>query len=509
VCEACGNERKIEKRNEIPVKRKQKKKKKSKKAKGRKANHILGLYYEEPKQPIPEEKPNFKRKKSSPPREFNKEEFVKSYFRFELLENSPNLGTNDRINWNHVISVTFKTCTPYSCPICLSPPVAARTTSCGHVFCYACLYHHFHVSDGATCPLCNETFSMDTVRIAHNQIIEKKQPGDTLKFQLLQRNGCQIAPRNDLNDKSFSRFVKVSNIKEIFDAQRVELTEALQKSVEYEPFYLSLVLQHMDTIERKLTQENEQLGSLALRSKDEKPTQSLVYQSVQGDNFFLDPLCWNMLEAQYNDPAELPDFVESRIVHLTKYILTEHNASRNRHLGHLPIGSTITAVELDMEFLVELDIYELFKPDIKERARRRKKEKKESAAMCAKIEESAKEEMDRRLLELYDRIDWDGNYQVQTVATDDLNEFPEMFQTSEKQEKSPTTQAVKTHWNVVTQKGLASTDVQELWPTLGPSAASESKSKRKTTSPELKGKKSKKKGKKKAKWRKLDLSTPI
>merc|ERR1719330_1228362 len=161
-----------------------------------------------------------------------------------------------------------------------------------------------------------------------------------------------------------------------------------------------------------------------------------------------------------------------------------------------------------MKNLVDEDVYQHFEADIKIRQRRRTKKERESAAMCAKVEESAKEEMDRRLLELYDRIDWDGNYQAQTVATDDLNEFPEIFQKQEKQEKSPTTQAVKTHWNVITQRGLAASDVEELWPTLGPNAVSgvESKTKKKTTSPEFKGKRFKKKGKKKAKWRKLDLS---
>ena len=84
-------------------KKKPKKKKRNKKSKGRKANQILGFQYAQPKNPEPEvAKPKFKRKKTSPPREFNKEEFVKASFQFQLLENAKPPGNKDRINWKHV-----------------------------------------------------------------------------------------------------------------------------------------------------------------------------------------------------------------------------------------------------------------------------------------------------------------------------------------------------------------------------------------------------------------------
>ncbi|KAF8527419.1 hypothetical protein BU17DRAFT_81568 [Hysterangium stoloniferum] len=44
-----------------------------------------------------------------------------------------------------------------TCPICLSPPTAARMTKCGHVFCFQCILHYLNISDidkWIRCPIC-------------------------------------------------------------------------------------------------------------------------------------------------------------------------------------------------------------------------------------------------------------------------------------------------------------------------------------------------------------------
>lgn len=45
-----------------------------------------------------------------------------------------------------------------SCPICLYPPVAARITRCGHIFCWPCMLHYLSLSDKSwsKCPICYE-----------------------------------------------------------------------------------------------------------------------------------------------------------------------------------------------------------------------------------------------------------------------------------------------------------------------------------------------------------------
>lgn len=45
-----------------------------------------------------------------------------------------------------------------SCPICLYPPLAARITRCGHIFCWPCVLHYLSLSDKSwsKCPICYE-----------------------------------------------------------------------------------------------------------------------------------------------------------------------------------------------------------------------------------------------------------------------------------------------------------------------------------------------------------------
>lgn len=45
-----------------------------------------------------------------------------------------------------------------SCPICLYPPLAARITRCGHIFCWPCMLHYLSLSERSwsKCPICYE-----------------------------------------------------------------------------------------------------------------------------------------------------------------------------------------------------------------------------------------------------------------------------------------------------------------------------------------------------------------
>lgn len=45
-----------------------------------------------------------------------------------------------------------------SCPICLGPPVAAKITKCGHIYCWPCILHYLALSDNEyrACPICYE-----------------------------------------------------------------------------------------------------------------------------------------------------------------------------------------------------------------------------------------------------------------------------------------------------------------------------------------------------------------
>ena len=48
---------------------------------------------------------------------------------------------------------------PATCPICLSPPTAARVAKCGHLFCMPCIQHYVALSEHSwrKCPICFES----------------------------------------------------------------------------------------------------------------------------------------------------------------------------------------------------------------------------------------------------------------------------------------------------------------------------------------------------------------
>ena len=63
------------------------------------------------------------------------------------------------VDWDLIEQVVLKTSAEVpSCPICLSPPVAAKITRCGHVYCWTCILHYLSLSDDESrkCPICFE-----------------------------------------------------------------------------------------------------------------------------------------------------------------------------------------------------------------------------------------------------------------------------------------------------------------------------------------------------------------
>lgn len=53
-----------------------------------------------------------------------------------------------------------------NCPICMSPPVAAKLTKCGHIYCCSCLLHYFALSDRKCrpCPMCFESIEKEDMK---------------------------------------------------------------------------------------------------------------------------------------------------------------------------------------------------------------------------------------------------------------------------------------------------------------------------------------------------------
>jgi len=123
-----------------------------------------------------------------------------------------------RVQWEDIEQVLIAV--PQSCPICLQPPVAARVTKCGHVYCFSCILHYLALSDNnkawRKCPICwdaiyekdlksvrttqdeNDIYDQGEKEIAKN--IASKQEVH-VEMKLIQRSLVRYPPRRQCFDQ--------------------------------------------------------------------------------------------------------------------------------------------------------------------------------------------------------------------------------------------------------------------------------------------------------------------
>lgn len=108
-----------------------------------------------------------------------------------------------------------------SCPICLYPPVAAKMTHCGHIYCWSCMLHYLALSDKSSrkCPICFENVHKNDLKsvipIPHNSF----NLNDEITFKLMKRKrGSLIAYPADqqIDDDKFLFSVSDTSITNLY-----------------------------------------------------------------------------------------------------------------------------------------------------------------------------------------------------------------------------------------------------------------------------------------------------
>jgi len=103
---------------------------------------------------------------------YNKEQFLQANCQFvvnsdgdyKLYMNNPDA----LVDWDMVEQIHVQVTEFPSCPICLYPPVAAKMTRCGHVYCWSCILHYLALSDKPwrKCPICYEAIDKQDLKSA-------------------------------------------------------------------------------------------------------------------------------------------------------------------------------------------------------------------------------------------------------------------------------------------------------------------------------------------------------
>ncbi|XP_075687463.1 E3 ubiquitin-protein ligase RNF10 [Rhinoderma darwinii] len=158
-------------------------------------NHLLNFTYEPRGHPGAHRdgQGNWGRRNKWGHKPFNKELFLQANCQFVVSEDhdySVHFTDPDvLVSWDLVEQVRISSHEVPSCPICLYPPIAAKITRCGHIYCWACILHYLSLSekDWSRCPICYSSILKKDLK----SVVSTERPlygvGDTITMQLMRR----------------------------------------------------------------------------------------------------------------------------------------------------------------------------------------------------------------------------------------------------------------------------------------------------------------------------------
>uniref|UniRef100_A0A8C7WR47 E3 ubiquitin-protein ligase RNF10 n=1 Tax=Oryzias sinensis TaxID=183150 RepID=A0A8C7WR47_9TELE len=352
---------------------------------------------------------------------FNKELFLQANCQFVVSDDQDYKAhftdPDTLVNWDCVQQVRIHSHEVPSCPICLYPPVAARITRCGHIFCWPCMLHYLSLSDKSwsKCPICYE--AVHTADLKSVVAMETRQyvVGDVITMRLMRREkGALVAMPS-------SQWVKVEEPVRFEDAclspySKLLLTSPVQ--------VLSLVTEEKAILQAQLTQEEEVQGcfiqnALCLLQVDKhippncsdvgilhnlnkcyteaknptflffsKFSLSVFFPSAEDcQQMFLHPLNVRCLLREYGSLEACPDSITATVVEIVGHTVTEDIRRRHRYLAHLPLTCEFSICELVLEPpVVSKETLDTFADDLEKRRRMRQKKVRDEKRREKRIE---------------------------------------------------------------------------------------------------------------------------
>uniref|UniRef100_A0A2M4BDY8 E3 ubiquitin-protein ligase RNF10 n=1 Tax=Anopheles marajoara TaxID=58244 RepID=A0A2M4BDY8_9DIPT len=176
-------------------------------------NHLLNFHYA----PRDRDQParfsrsgNVRRTQYASQHSYNKEQFLQANCQFVvragedygLFQASP----DQLVDWAKIEQIHVLSAEEPQCPICLYPPVAAKMTKCGHVYCWPCILHYLALSDKAwrKCPICYDAIHLPDLRSAVSKPFHAYGTGEYVTLQLMRREKGSMAVSEVTDEPSFT-----------------------------------------------------------------------------------------------------------------------------------------------------------------------------------------------------------------------------------------------------------------------------------------------------------------
>lgn len=342
------------------------------------------------------------------------------------------------VDWDLVEQVILQVSEFPSCPICLYPPVAAKMTRCGHIYCWSCILHYLALSDEVkrTCPICHELkvnkFDLKSVvTIPHSTF----SVTETITFKLMKRaKGSLIAYPADINVKDTSFFnVSYENVSDIYSKLLLANQNDILSIIDREDRELQLQLkENKDTPEicfiteaikflnerrdkvltncancpseiensEKAINEINTISNLTdnLNIIDENnenaPKYQYFYQASDGQHIYLNAINAKMLEHTYGSLEFSPKSITGKILDKEVESMTEELRKRFRYLQHLPVTCQFEIAEIQLnEPIVSRETLAEFKDQIESRRKKRQRRAKEEKRREKRIIEEENRKM--------------------------------------------------------------------------------------------------------------------
>uniref|UniRef100_A0A182T9U3 E3 ubiquitin-protein ligase RNF10 n=1 Tax=Anopheles maculatus TaxID=74869 RepID=A0A182T9U3_9DIPT len=159
-------------------------------------NHLLNYHYapRERDQPVRFTRTgNIRKLTNQSHGRYNKEQFLQANCQFVVRAGEDYEGLlaapDQLVDWGKVEQIHVLSSEEPQCPICLYPPVAAKMTKCGHVYCWPCILHYLALSDKTwrKCPICYEAIHLPDLRSAVSKPFHAFGTGEYVTLQLMRR----------------------------------------------------------------------------------------------------------------------------------------------------------------------------------------------------------------------------------------------------------------------------------------------------------------------------------
>ncbi|KAL7672102.1 hypothetical protein ACOME3_006997 [Neoechinorhynchus agilis] len=316
------------------------------------------------------------------------------------------------------------------CLICLSEPVAAKVTRCGHIFCWHCILRHTTINGTKTwcqCPACSKPIELCTLKSFEQLVVHGYEVNDTIEMHhMYVENGDVVDPlaETEVSGLRKNLFVHVRDlIDQVLMKESLEIDAAIEEvkascdpTEELNMAFLEMAKRKcMTQIDRYLSlletsaicESSDLKEDLTFEARKTRPI-GTFYQSSDGQRIYLHPINIRCLDYEHRSSQKYPMSLSGRVVSMETFFVNEDTHKRYRFIKHLDFGVECHLVELDLSHLLSARTLVHFDHLLKQRQEERETRRRRDSKSKAVADMRSQQEM-RKAINVGHSKNHDGN----------------------------------------------------------------------------------------------------